>query len=65
MNCDCSEFLRTETGFLSGLFFPNVCESCWFSVVQGLLGVFLSVWGHTVFVFSFTYSFNKLYVRFF
>lgn len=43
MNCNRNGFLKTETGFLSGLFFPNVCGSLWFSVSQGLLGGFLSV----------------------
>lgn len=39
--------------FLSGLFFSNTHRSCRFLVMQGLLVGFLSVWGHTVFVFSF------------
>lgn len=51
MNCDCSGFLRTDRRFLSSLVFPNVCDSCWFSVLQGLLGVFLSVFGGTLCLF--------------
>lgn len=43
ITCDCTGFLRTETGFSSGLFLPSICESSWFSVAQGLLGFFLSV----------------------
>lgn len=39
--------------FLSGLFFSKMCRSCRFLVMQGLLVGFLSVLGHTVFVFSF------------
>lgn len=40
ITCDCSGFLRTETGILSGLFFPSICESSWFSVALALLGFF-------------------------
>lgn len=49
ITCDCTGFLRTETGFISGLFFLSICESSWFSLVQGLMGGFFEcVFGDTL-----------------
>lgn len=47
MNCDCSGFLGTETGFLSCLFFPNVCDLLVF-YIAGSIGGFLSVFEGTL-----------------